>query len=230
MVVCSTPALAQEELDTSISVPGMQVGMRAKVSTSTASSGVSVDCASNNGIRPQMIKFSGLDGAKAQIYAEDGSLEGEYTLPFNFEGRGDTYYRFVVSSGDGRVLLDKKLEVKQYVGCAARLAAGGVEVRPQRQARAPMGMAPDEFAALLAAVNAASFSDEKIGVVETAAANHWFTVDQVGQLIDAMSFSADKLKTLDRCRARLVDRQNAFRLLERFTFSADKQKAQALLR
>jgi hypothetical protein len=91
-------------------------------------------------------------------------------------------------------------------------------------------MSPGDFAALLEAVNAASFSDEKTGVVATAAQSQTFTVSQVGQLIDAMSFSADKLKTLELTRNRLVDRQNGFKLLEHFTFSADKQKAQALLR
>jgi len=40
-------------------------------------------------------QVTGLEGTRAQVYAEDGSLEGQFTLPFNFKGRGDTYYRFV---------------------------------------------------------------------------------------------------------------------------------------
>ena len=91
-------------------------------------------------------------------------------------------------------------------------------------------MPAEEFSALLEAVNEASFSDEKTGVIATAAKGYQFSCEQVGQLIDAMSFSADKLKALDLTRKRLVDRQNGFKLLEHFTFSADKQKAQALLK
>ena len=91
-------------------------------------------------------------------------------------------------------------------------------------------MSADDFASLLEAVNGAGFADEKVGVIATAAQRHLFTVSQVGKLIDAMSFSGEKLEVLELTRDRLVDRGNAFKLLERFTFSGDKQKAQALLK
>lgn len=252
LIAVSSAVFAQEddELDTTVAVPGMQMNVNMKVrqggpgaapaaapSKRAAPGGqpvgdVAVECAPMNGVRSKTIKFTGLEGAAAQVYAEDGSLAGQYTLPFNFEGRGDTYYRFLIQGADGSTLLDRKLEVKQYVGCLAKLGGGGRRAPGGggSPAAGAGGMSSGDFAALLEAVNDAGFADDKLGVIATAAQSAQFTVSQVGQLIEAISMSSDKLKALQLLKGTIVDRQNNFRLLEKFTFSADKAKAQAMLK
>ena len=42
--------------------------------------------------------------------------------------------------------------------------------------------------------------------------------------------SSDKIRVVEVTRARIVDAQNNFKLLQHFTFSSDKQKVQALLK
>lgn len=252
----ASPAFAQsvdvdvDAVDTAISVPGMNVNIRARGSAPAApapertlaqpppaaygAEHFSVECAPMNGVQPQTIKVLSPEGASAQVWDEAGELAGQYSVPFNFKGRGNRYYRFILTAPDGRGVLDRKLEVKDFIGCVVQLrgAAGPAVAPAPAPSPAPQaaGMDEGDFAELLAAIEAASFSNEKTGVVATAAQSHVFTVAQVGRVIDLLSFSADKLKALDLLRGRLVDRQNAFKLLGHFTFAGDKQKAQALLK
>lgn len=232
-----------DAVDTDISVPGMNVNIRARGAApaapapertlaqpppaTTGSENFSVECAPMNGVQPRTIKVLTPEGASAQVWDEEGSLAGQYSVPFNFQGRGNRYYRFILTAPDGRNVLDRKLEVKDYIGCLVQLRGPAMVPAPAPQAA---GMDEDDFAEFLAAIDEASFSNEKTGVVATAAQSHSFTVAQVGRVIDSLSFSADKLKALDLLRGRLVDRQNAFKLLGHFTFAGDKQKAQALLK
>lgn len=176
------------------------------------------------------IKVVSPEGASAQVWNEDGTLAGQFSVPFVFTGNADTYYRFILFTPDGQLLLDRKYELKQFLGGTLRMrGAGPVRVNAPPPPVAA-GCAESDFAAILSAIENASFGEEKIGVVETAAQGNLFTVDQVGRMVDAMSFSAEKLKVVELTRGRMVDRQNAFKLLEHFTFSGDKQKAQALLK
>lgn len=245
VVVASIPAVAQEELDsdTTVTVPGIQLNVKTRgPSPARGPSGTSqpppttvgvenfaIDCGPMNGVQPKTIKVLSPEGARAQVWSEDGSLAGQFSVPFNFEGRGNQYYRFILVAPDGVTLYDRKLEVKQFIGCAVKMKGGG-PVAPPAPMPVAAGMPEADFEALLEAVNNASFSDEKTGVIALAAKGASFTVHQVGRLVDAMSFSADKIKAVDLTRRRLVDRQNAFKLLEHFTFSADKEKVQGLLK
>jgi hypothetical protein len=256
LTLASLPSLAQVDVDvdgtdTSINVPGMQVQVKTRTGTAPAkpapplpplqrgpqqpppgsfgAEAFSVDCAPMNGVNAGTIKVVSPEGAVAQVWNEDGSLAGQYSVPFNFEGRGNTYYRFILSAPNGQGLLDKKLEAKQFIGCLVRLR-GAAPPPPPPAAPVALGMPEGDFAALLEAVNEASFSEEKTGVIATAAKSFQFSTEQVGKLIDAMSFSADKLKALELTRSRIVDRQNTFKLLSHFTFSGDKEQAQKLLK
>jgi hypothetical protein len=49
-------------------------------------------------------------------------------------------------------------------------------------------------------------------------------------VIRRLSFSSDKLRALELLAPRMVDRQNAFKIYDAFTFSSDKEKARAILR
>ena len=95
-----------------------------------------------------------------------------------------------------------------------------------------MGMSGPDFAALKQAISEENFSDEKLGVLSTAVGNGntGFTCDQVGQLIDLYSFSDEKINALGLVKNHIVDRNNSFKILGKFTFSDDKKRAQAMLK
>jgi hypothetical protein len=244
VALLSLTAFAQDLPDLQIDVPGAQVKVRQKRDraqgpapapapsampppTVFGAENFTIDYQPVGGAPNRAIKVVSPEGASAQVWNEDGTLAGQFSVPFVFNGASDTYYRFILIAPDGQLLLDRKYEVKQFLG-------GTLRLRGARQMNAPppvaAGCAESDFAAILAAIEQASFSEEKIGVVETAAQGNLFTIEQVGRMVDVMSFSAEKLKVVELTRGRIVDRQNAFKLLEHFTFSGDKQKAQALLK
>jgi len=101
---------------------------------------------------------------------------------------------------------------------------------PPHESRRERPMSEPSFAALVAAVNNEGFAENKLNVVREAAVRNFFHTGQVKTLIDQMAFSETKLKTLEACAPRIVDRENAFTLFEAFTFSADKQRAKEILK
>jgi hypothetical protein len=127
------------------------------------------------------------------------------------------------------LLLDKKLQARQYIGALVtfRGEAAAPTTVPTPVAQ---GMAETDFEALVNAVNDAGFGHEKLGVIDTAAQSHVFTVEQVGKLVDLMGASDGKVGVVERTHRKLVDRQNGFKLLEHFSFSADKEKVRKLLK
>jgi len=96
--------------------------------------------------------------------------------------------------------------------------------RPQRLE--PMG--ERDFNALVQAVNAETFGQQKLGVVQTASSGY-FTVDQVGRLVDQMTYGNDKVKVVELLNNQIVDRQNGFQLYSHFTYSNDKERVKKLL-
>jgi len=100
-------------------------------------------------------------------------------------------------------------------------------VAPPAEGPSPMG--PGEFAGLKSSIAAEAFPRNKISVLRTAVAANYFTIAQVGELVDLYTFSKDKVEAVSLTRDRILDRGNAFALFAHFTFNADKQKVRALL-
>lgn len=259
LVVTAAAAFAQdtEETTTTVQMPGMPgMNMKVKVKTTTTTQRSGTDAPppapaqppartfggenfqidySPMGVPSSTIKVLSPEGANAQVFSDDGNFEGTFSVPFNLKGRGDTYYRIILTGPDGSLILDKKYEVKTFLG-------GTLKVRGAAPAPAPApapvpvaqpvaaGMPDADFQALVAAVNDASFGSEKLGVVETAAESHVFTIEQVGTLVGLMSMSSEQVGVVERLKNKIVDRQNSFKLLERFTFSSDKEKVRKLLK
>jgi hypothetical protein len=101
---------------------------------------------------------------------------------------------------------------------------------PPPEPAAPKAMDEGAFARLLDAVKRASMSDDKVAVVESAAARNWFTVDQLSRLIRAMTFADDQVRITQVCAPKVVDPENAFSLGSAFTFSGDAERALAAFR
>ena len=125
---------------------------------------------------------------------------------------------------NGALVLDRKFELRQYY--RTNVFFRGAQVAPVVVVAQPM-MQMVDFPALVEAVKAEAFGDAQLDVVRTAEGG--MTVDQLGQLVDLFTFSGEKVKVVEICAQRLVDRQNAFKLYKHFDFDSDKQKVKAIL-
>jgi len=89
---------------------------------------------------------------------------------------------------------------------------------------------PDAVAQLVSALEAESFADDKLRVLHTAMTGTRVKVEDVKTLLGQFSFGDDRLKALSMLAPYLWDRANAFKILESFSFSDEKQKAEAILK
>lgn len=153
--------------------------------------------------------------------------------PFAFNAEPHMYYAISCLLPTGEVW-QKKIEAKKGMIGVIRLKGGAAvaAVAPVKivVAAGPSPMTPGAFSALVKSVDQASFSSDKIALVQAAAAGNHFTVAQLGTLVDASTHSSDKLKTAEIVAPKIIDRQNAFQLGARFTFSSDKEKVLELFR
>jgi len=100
---------------------------------------------------------------------------------------------------------------------------------PPPPAAGPRPMDPPRFEALVGAMRREPFPDGQLRVLDTAAPGAWFTVEQVGRLVDLVTFPDRKLDVVRRTRDRLVDPEESFRLYERFTFESDRRELRKIL-
>ncbi len=94
----------------------------------------------------------------------------------------------------------------------------------------PTAMADRDFAGFLEALKKESFSSDKLGLITTVARTGWFSIAQVGLVLDELPHSSDKVDAARILAPKVVDRQNAWKLNEHLTFSSDKDAVQALFR
>lgn len=170
-------------------------------------------------------------GAHATLW--DGTfLLGEDDVPTSVTVQSGKWLRVVVTRPDGAVF-ERKIQTRaglvgtvRVYGFAAPAPAVVVVAAPLP---APNAIGAADFRRLKSAIEAESFSDQKLDVLRTAAEDAWFTCEQVGQLVELFSFGNDKVAAVGVVRDRIIDRQNAFTLYERFTFSNDKDAVKRLL-
>jgi hypothetical protein len=87
-------------------------------------------------------------------------------------------------------------------------------------------MPETEFNSLLNRIKGESFSDDQMRVLRTAAKNFRFSCNQIVRLIDAFTYSEDKLSALGITYPECTDPQNNYKILDAFTYSADKEAAE----
>jgi hypothetical protein len=100
---------------------------------------------------------------------------------------------------------------------------------PPPVAAGPSAMDREDFAALSAQVARESFESSKLGVLEAAAPDRHFTVDQVAALLRHFSFDNSRFDAAALLLPRVIDRDNAYRLLDSFTFDSDKERMKDLI-
>ncbi len=100
---------------------------------------------------------------------------------------------------------------------------------PQPAPPAARAMEPARFEAVLAAARREPFADGQRRVLQTALPGNWFTVEQVGRMVDLFTFTPDKLDVIKRAQGRIVDPEEGYRLYERFSFESEKEEVRKLL-
>ncbi len=63
-----------------------------------------------------------------------------------------------------------------------------------------------------------------------AAKGRFFTVAQIGTLVDQFAFSEGKVGVVQNLKNQIVDPQNSFNLLSHYAFPDDKAQVQNLLK
>ncbi len=85
-----------------------------------------------------------------------------------------------------------------------------------------------ELASIIGAIDAAAFSSDKIGALRGVVGDRWFTIVQVGALLDRFAHSSDKVEAAWLLAPRTVDPLNAYLLEEHLAFSSDKAAVRRL--
>jgi hypothetical protein len=94
--------------------------------------------------------------------------------------------------------------------------------RPELRAPGPMSDA--RFAELLRAMEAESFASSKLQVLEGVARDNLFVVEQLRRIVQAMTFSGDKLRAVEIVAPRVIDRANSFTLYSAFDFDSEREQ------
>ena len=95
--------------------------------------------------------------------------------------------------------------------------------------RHPRAMRDKDFEMMAGIVKNASFGDRKIDIIRVACIGSYFSSRQCAQLLSLLSFDNDKVKALEVIATRLVDMENADKIIKEFSFSSSKDKAVSIL-
>lgn len=91
-------------------------------------------------------------------------------------------------------------------------------------AHKPQAATGAQLAALSESLRQASFRNDKMRVLRLAAPQHYFTSDQVRQLVEHFSFSSDKVEAIAMLHPRLVDPENTHTLFGLLPHASDRRK------
>ncbi|MCB9761344.1 MAG: DUF4476 domain-containing protein [Alphaproteobacteria bacterium] len=109
-------------------------------------------------------------------------------------------------------------------------------VRPAHHVPAPVVdcgppmMSPGAFTALVRAIDDEPFSSDRLDLVRAIPGRYAITIHQLGQLLDTLTFSSEKIDAARMLRGSVVDPENAWRLNDHLTFSSEKREIQAMFR
>jgi hypothetical protein len=101
--------------------------------------------------------------------------------------------------------------------------------RPSRPSNPSYQVMDDaSFAALVARVQGAPFSSDRIAAVG-GAASAWFTSAQIAALVQAMTFSEERLQVVELLAPHLIDRHNGGAIADVMTFSSERDRTYEIL-
>lgn len=98
-----------------------------------------------------------------------------------------------------------------------------------RPAPRPTALSAPEMHHLVHAIDQASYSNDKLAVLRDAARYAWFDTAQVMTLMDRFSFSADKVKAAALLYPRVLDPNHFYQVYQHLTFSSARQQLHRLI-
>lgn len=84
-----------------------------------------------------------------------------------------------------------------------------------------------QMQSLLAQINGASFSDDKVQVVKSAASSNWFTCSQVIAVMQALNFDDDRVEAAAIMHPRVVNKDEWYTVYSGLGFSSSRDKLRA---
>ncbi len=90
-------------------------------------------------------------------------------------------------------------------------------------------MTPVDFQHLLSAIEAESFTKGRLRVLQSAVPHNYFTVDQIKKVMKKFSFASGKTQAAAMMYARLLDKNNFYRVYEELSFDSDKKKLKEMI-
>lgn len=99
--------------------------------------------------------------------------------------------------------------------------------RHHRQQVAPMP--PELFDAFLARIRASPFTSDRVALITQASMHNHFLVHQLRSVIVELTFSSERVRTLELMAPRVLDPENAFLVTDALVFSSERDRAMELL-
>ncbi|GEJ58652.1 DUF4476 domain-containing protein [Anaeromyxobacter diazotrophicus] len=165
------------------------------------------------------------DGTPCRI-ADERGLVAEGGAPLTVRAHPGALYRVEILP-PGRPPLTG--EVAASAGqVATTWAAVPLLPAPPPPVAGPAPMDPDAFDGLLQSLGRGP-EVRQLERVRAAARRNYFLVNQVLDLLDAFTFGSSKLRVLELTRDRILDREHERRILERFSFPPERERARQLL-
>lgn len=179
--------------------------------------------------------FKVLEPEGTSCTVSEGGLSTRNTVPFAANAAEHRFYKFECKTPNGSVWT-RTLEprpgqvniIRIKTGAPAGAPASQPATAAPAQPKQPAAMDAASFNALLGAIRKESFGDDKLRVVQSAAAGGHFTIAQVGQIMDLFSFGEEKVNAVRALKPRVIDPQNAFQLQSKLSFSSEKEEVQQL--
>ena len=90
-------------------------------------------------------------------------------------------------------------------------------------------MPTNQFQTLSASVEDANFGSDQLRILRTLPEDTTLTVPQAVALLDELSFASEQLQALELLAPFIIDRTQQYQIIQNFTFSSDKDKAEQVL-
>lgn len=90
-------------------------------------------------------------------------------------------------------------------------------------------MPTNQFQTLSASVEDANFGSDQLRILRSLPDNTTLTVPQAVTLLDEFSFATEQLQALEILAPFIIDRTQQYQIIQHFTFSSDKDKAEQVL-
>lgn len=98
------------------------------------------------------------------------------------------------------------------------------EAKTKMLPRGPQPISPHDFSELLAGLKKISFGSEKIAFIKDAIKHHYFTTDQVKEVVGLFQFGADKVEAASMMYPRVIDKKNFFKVYSALEFEGDREE------